>query len=201
MNRQRLGIMGGTFDPIHYGHLVAAEAARINYRLERVLFIPTSCPPHKEPGTVLNFWDRYLMVMLAVVSNPYFEVSRLECDRGGISYTIDTLIQLHELYGNDTDFFFIIGIDAFAEIFTWKRPQDLLQECHFLVTTRSGYDVSRQLQEMLGEDHRKAVSVLEIPLLDISSTGIRDRVKREQSIKYLLPEAVESYICQNRIYK
>lgn len=196
---RRLGIMGGTFDPIHYGHLATAEAARERYGLERILFIPTGCPPHKEPGSVSNFWDRYMMVMLAVLSNPYFEVSRLEYDRGGVSYTIDTLIQLQEMYGKDTDFYFICGIDTMLSIFTWKRPHDLFALCRFIVAMRPGYD-SKQLYDMLGDVYRERVCVMEIPMLDISSTEIRERVKKGLSIKYLLPEAVEAYIYKNNVY-
>jgi len=199
MSRQRLGIMGGTFDPIHYGHLVTAEAARERYGLERVLFIPTGCPPHKRPGTISDFWDRYLMVMLAILSNPHFEASRIEYDRGGVSYTIDTVTQLRGIYGDDTEFYFICGVDTFLEIFSWKRPQDLLRMCGFIVATRPGYNLSR-LYEILGDTYRDAVTVMEIPLLDISSTDIRARAKKGLSIKYLLPEAVESYIYKNKIY-
>lgn len=199
LSGRRLGIMGGTFDPIHYGHLVTAEAARERYGLERVLFIPTGCPPHKKPGSVSDFWDRYMMVMLAVLSNPNFEASRLEYDRGGVSYTIDTVIQLRGIYGDDTEFYFICGVDTILEIFSWKRPHDLFRMCRFIVATRPGYDLGR-FYEMLGDTYRDAVTVMEIPMLDISSTDIRERVKKGLSIKYLLPEAVESYIYKNKIY-
>lgn len=199
MKGRRLGIMGGTFDPVHYGHLVTAEVARERYGLERVLFIPTGHPPHKEPGTVSDFWDRYMMVMLAVLSNPYFEVSRLEYDRGGVSYTVDTLTQLRGIYGDEVEFYFICGIDTILGVFSWKRPHDVFNMCRFIVATRPGYDQGC-LREMLGDVYRDRVSVMEIPMLDISSTEIRERVKKGLTIKYLLPEAVENYIYKNKVY-
>ncbi|NPV29272.1 MAG: nicotinate-nucleotide adenylyltransferase [Firmicutes bacterium] len=200
MKGQRIGIMGGTFDPIHYGHLVTAEAAREKYGLERVIFVPSGHPPHKDAREVTDFWHRYLMVLLAVVSNPYFEVSRMEYDRGGVTYTIDTVREFRRLYGAGTELFFITGADAILEILTWKQPEELLAMCRFIAATRPGYDL-RQLNSLLGEFYQGAVSVLEIPMLSISSSDLRRRVKTGLSIKYLVPEPVEFYIFQNGLYR
>ncbi|MDH7577214.1 MAG: nicotinate-nucleotide adenylyltransferase [Bacillota bacterium] len=200
MNGRRIGIMGGTFDPIHYGHLVTAEAAREKYRLQRVIFVPSGHPPHKDPGTVTDFWHRYLMVILAVVSNPYFEVSRLEYERGGVTYTIDTVREFRHRYGTDTELFFITGADAILEIFTWKQSEELLAMCRFIAATRPGYDLG-QLNSLLGEFYQGAVSVLEIPVLSISSSDLRRRVKMGLSLKYLVPEGVEFYIEQHGLYR
>ncbi len=199
MNGERIGIMGGTFDPIHYGHLVTAEAAREKYQLQRVIFVPSGHPPHKEAGMVTDFWHRYLMVLLAVVSNPYFEVSRLEYDRGGVTYTIDTVREFRQRY-KSAELFFITGADAILEILTWKRPEELLAMCRFIAATRPGYDL-RQLNSLLGEFFQGAVSVLEIPMLNISSSNLRHRAKAGRSLKYLVPEPVEFYILQNGLYR
>lgn len=200
VKEQRIGIMGGTFDPVHYGHLVTAEAAREKYGLERVIFVPSGHPPHKDAREVTDFWHRYLMVLLAVVSNPYFEVSRMEYDRGGVTYTIDTVREFRRLYGAGTELFFITGADAILEILTWKQPEELLAMCRFIAATRPGYDL-RQLNSLLGEFYQGAVSVLEIPMLSISSSDLRRRVKTGLSIKYLVPEPVEFYIFQNGLYR
>lgn len=199
MEKVRLGVMGGTFDPIHYGHLLLAEVAREECRLDQVVFIPTACPPHKVKGTITSFWHRYLMVSLAVNSNPCFRASRLEFERGGVSYTVDTIAQLRQELGDEAEIFFIIGIDAFLDIFSWKSPEKLLGMCRFLVAARPGYDFSG-MKQMLGERYRDRAEILEMPMLDISSTDIRERVRKGLSIKYLLPEAVEDYIRHNRIY-
>jgi len=200
MNSTRVGIMGGTFDPIHYGHLVTAEAARERYRLDKVIFVPSGRPPHKAPGTVSDFWHRYLMVLLAVVSNPCFEVSRLEYERRGHSYTIDSMREFRLLYGPDADLYFITGADAMLEIFSWKEPEELFSLCNFIVATRPGYDLQK-LQNNIAASFIDKVSVLEIPLLSISSTDIRDRVKKSRSIRYLVPEAVDYYVHQNGVYR
>lgn len=200
MNEQRVGIMGGTFDPIHYGHLVTAEGAREKYKLSRVIFVPSGHPPHKEAGAVSPFWHRYLMVMLAVYSNPFFEVSKVEYDLGKPSYTVNTIREFRRLHDFGVDLFFITGADTFLEIFTWKQPEELLSMCRFIVATRPGYDLHR-LKNLLGEFYQGAVLILQIPMLNISSSDIRHRVKDGSSIKYLVPDPVESYIIQNGLYR
>lgn len=191
--------MGGTFDPIHYGHLVAAEAAREKFLLERVIFVPTGVPPHKEPGTVTDFWHRYLMVALAVLSNPHFEVSRLEYERGGVNYTVDTLRQLRRIYGAGARLFFITGADTILEIFGWREPEELLSLCRFIVAARPGYDM-HLVKEVLGKFYRTAVIPLEMPQLGISSSDIRRRVREGKPIRYLVPEAVDAYINREGLY-
>lgn len=199
MNGQRVGIMGGTFDPVHIGHLVTAEAAREQYGLQRVVFVPSGYPPHKTPDTVSNFWHRYLMAVLATAANPFFEVSQLEHERDGYSYTVDTVRAFRQLYGTGTELFFITGADAILEILGWKQPEELLAMCRFIAATRPGYDL-RQLNALLGEYFAGSVSILEIPVLSISSSNIRGRINRGASIKYLVPEAIEAYIMKNRLY-
>ncbi len=200
MDVLRIGIMGGTFDPIHYGHLVTAEAARERFGLKKVIFVPSGQPPHKKPEAVSPFWHRYLMVVLATYSNPYFEVSAVEYERGGPSYTVDTVREFRRLYGPDAELFFVTGADAILEILTWKAPEELLSLCRFIAATRPGYDL-RQLHQVLGEFYLGAVSLLEIPMLSISSSEIRERVRRGFSIKYLVPEPVEAYIYQKGLYR
>lgn len=200
MNGQRIGIMGGTFDPIHLGHLVTAESAREKYGLQRVVFVPSGHPPHKIRGTVSEFWHRYHMVLLATATNRYFEVSRLEHERGGYSYTVDTVRDFRRLFGAEAELFFISGADAILEILGWKQPEELLAMCRFIAATRPGYDL-RQLHARLGDYFAGSVSILEIPMLSVSSCDIRDRVGCGCSIKYLVPESVEAYIRKNRLYQ
>ena len=199
MSGQRVGIMGGTFDPIHYGHLVTAEAAREQYDLQTVVFVPSGQPPHKKPGSMTGFWHRYRMVALATAANPLFEVSKLENERGGLSYTVDTIRVFRQLYGAGTDIFFITGADAILEIIGWKQPEELLAMCRFIAATRPGYDLG-QLKAALGEYLAGSVSILENLAPNISSSDIRERVRTGASIRYLVPDAVESYIIENRLY-
>ncbi len=199
MSGQRIGIMGGTFDPVHVGHLVTAEAAREKHELQRVVFVPSEHPPHKERGAVSDFWHRYHMAVLATATNRFFEVSRLEHERGGYSYTVDTVRAFRSLLGDEAELFFITGADAILEIFGWKQPHELLAMCRFIAATRPGYDL-RQLHALLGEYFAGSVSILEIPLLSISSSDIRERVGRGVSIQYLVPENVEAYIRKNGLY-
>jgi nicotinate-nucleotide adenylyltransferase len=200
MSGQRVGIMGGTFDPVHYGHLVAAEAAREQYGLQQIVFVPSGYPPHKTGGTVSDFWHRYQMAVLATASNPFFEVSRMEYERGGRSYTVDTVRAFRQLYGAGTELFFVTGADAILEIVEWKQPEELLTMCRFIAVTRPGYDLC-QLNALLGEYFSRSVSILEIPAPSISSSDIRERVQRGASIKYLIPEAVEAYVMKSGLYR
>ena len=200
MSGQRIGIMGGTFDPVHYGHLVTAEAAREQYGLQEIVFVPSGNPPHKTTGIVSDFWHRYQMVVLATASNPFFEVSRMEHERGGRSYTVDTVRAFRQLYGDGAELFFVTGADAILEIIGWKQPEELMAMCRFIAATRPGYDL-RQLATLLGEYLAGSVSILEIPAPDISSSDIRERVRRGASIKYLVPEAVETYIIKSGLYQ
>lgn len=202
-NIKRIGIMGGTFDPIHFGHLITAEEARINFNLDRVIFVPTGNPPHKKDYEVTDPEHRYIMTALATNSNPFFQVSRIEIERRGYSYTVDTLNQFLEIYGKDVSLFFISGADAVLDILTWKNVKGVLDVCTFIAATRPGYPVKKledklkELKDLYGKD----VQLLEVTAVAISSTEIRKRVKEGRSIKYLVPESVEEYILKNGLYR
>lgn len=215
----KLGILGGTFNPIHYGHLAAAEEVRSRLGLKRVLFIPSFIPPHKQEEDVPSPANRMEMVRLAVAGNPLFEPSAIEIKRGGRSYTIDTIEALRQIHSG-AELYFITGLDSFLEIQTWNCWEKLMALCRFVVLSRPGYrfhDLSRidfmnSAGEKLAELDQGACSqavvqrgefiiFLEmIPLYDISSTDIRRRLKEGRSIKYLLPDAVENYIIKNKLY-
>ena len=199
---KKIGIMGGTFDPIHVGHLMTAEAVRDEFGLDKVLFIPAAVPPHKLDQQVTDARHRYLMTVLATTSNPHFDVSSIEMDRPGPSYTIDTIYELRRQYGENTDLFFITGADAIAEIPTWDRIEELLGLCQFIAATRPGFLPNvDNIKEYFGELGSARIHRLETPELEISSTNIRDRLKRGFSIKYIVPPAVEDYIYKEGLYK
>jgi nicotinate-nucleotide adenylyltransferase len=191
--------MGGTFDPIHYGHLVTAEEALWQFSLDEVLFVPTGQPWMKDRPDVSPPEHRYLMTVIAAASNPHFSVSRLEIDRGGPSYTVDTLRSLKEQYGEKTELFFVSGADAILEIFGWKDPEEVLELARFIAATRPGYDIARFERE--APTHHPAVEVMGVPALAISSTDIRDRVREGRPIRYLVPEGVKTYIEKTELYR
>lgn len=193
-----LGIMGGTFDPIHYGHLVTAEAARCGFKLEKVIFVPSGHPPHKKHSNISSAEHRYQMTKLAIQSNPCFEISRLELDRPGYSYAIDTVSTFLNKYGDETDLYFITGADAILEILTWKSVDMLMKHCKFIAATRPGFHLDDVSQ--LPAEFMKKIIFMEVPALAISSTDIRQRVATQRPIKYLLPEQVETYIFRNHLY-
>lgn len=198
----RIGIMGGTFDPIHYGHLVAAEVARAELGLHKIIFIPAGRPPHKQQQSITDSEHRYLMTVLATSSNPYFEVSRIEVDKDGLAYTIDTVKEIQRTYGEAATIYFITGADAVLELLTWYKIQELLTLCRFIAVTRPGFD-KRDLEQKIGEITSKydgEIICIEVPLLAISSTDIRERSRSGKPIKYLLPEAVEEYLEKNGLY-
>jgi nicotinate-nucleotide adenylyltransferase len=206
-NNRKIGIMGGTFNPIHYGHLVTAEEALIQFHLERVIFIPTGQPSHKTTGKIASPEDRYLMTVMATASNREFYVSRIEIDKKGKSYTIDTLRELKKIYGKNSELFFITGADAILEILTWKDTEEIIALCKFIAATRPGYNISKMedLKKRLFskkiEMAEQCLFIMEIPALAISSTDIRNRIKTNRPIKYLLPESVSSYLLKNELYK
>ncbi len=195
---QRLGIMGGTFDPIHFGHLLAAETARQVFHLQQIIFIPTGNPPHKKQGSSATAEQRWQMTRFAVDGNPYFSTSRMEIEREGFSYSFDTVCALQEQYPQ-AELYFIVGADAILELPTWKRVDELLTKCHFIATFRPGYDL-QALQDILPGKAFERISFLAMPAMDISSTDIRKRLKNGISIKYLLPQKVEDYIYKNNLY-
>ena len=199
MIRARIGIMGGTFDPIHYGHLVIAEAARYTFSLDKVIFIPTGRPPHKRNSDYTEAAYRAEMASLAISSYPHFALSLIEVERSGFSYSVDTVAAIAKEYHHNADLYFITGADAVLEIDTWHKTEQLVELCRFVAATRPGFDLSRL--EQLPAQWRAKIDVMEIPGLDISSTDIRLRVKEDKPIKYLLPEPVEQYIYQHHLYK
>ncbi|MCK4777555.1 MAG: nicotinate-nucleotide adenylyltransferase [Actinomycetia bacterium] len=206
MHKATIGIMGGTFNPIHLGHLVTAEEAFYQFNLDRVIFIPTGIPPHKKDEEIALPEDRYLMTVIATASNPHFEVSRIEIDRKGPSYTIDTVYEIHERYGEDTEIYFVTGADAIFEILTWKDTEQIYSLCRFIAATRPGYSLKRfqehhLLPEKKNENIKPKVSFMEIPALAISSTDIRRRIKEVKPIGYLVPEGVENYINKRKLYR
>jgi nicotinate-nucleotide adenylyltransferase len=196
---RRLGVMGGTFDPIHYGHLVTAEEALHQFGLDEVLFVPTGSPWMKERGEVSPAEDRYLMTVIATASNPRFRVSRAEVDREGPTYTIDTLRTMKDETGGDTDLFFITGADAVLEIFQWKDPGEMFDLAHFIAATRPGYDIAAF--EAHATNSHPGITVMNIPALAISSTDVRTRVAAGRPIRYLVPEGVNSYVQKAGLYR
>lgn len=191
-----MGVMGGTFDPIHYGHLVTAEEALVQFGLDSVLFVPTGRPWMKEHEVVSPAEDRYLMTVIATASNPLFRVSRMEVDRDGPTYTVDTLRGLKEIHGADVDLFFITGADAIVEILAWKDHEEVFELAHFIAATRPGYDL-----EAIQSPNHPEITVMNIPALAISSTDIRRRVAAGLPIRYLVPEGVKSYVEKAGIYR
>jgi nicotinate-nucleotide adenylyltransferase len=196
---KRLGVMGGTFDPIHYGHLVTAEEALEQFRLDEVVFVPTGQPWMKEHEVVSPSEDRYLMTVIATASNPKFSVSRVEVDREGATYTVDTLRSLREEQGAGTDLFFISGADAILEILHWREPQELFDLAHFIAATRPGYDLAHFEED--ATSLRSEVTVMHVPALAISSTDIRARIADGHPIRYLVPEGVKSYVEKAGLYR
>ncbi len=196
MTGARLGVMGGTFDPIHHGHLVAASEVAASYDLDEVVFVPAGRPYRKVGGQVSAAEDRYLMTVIATSADPRFSVSRVDIDRPGPTYTRDTLADLRRERGEDTELLFITGADALAQILTWQDAPALMSEAHFVGVTRPGYETT--LPEGLPADR---VSLLEIPALAISSTGCRDRVRRGLPVRYLVPEGVVTWIEKRALYR
>jgi nicotinate-nucleotide adenylyltransferase len=200
----RFGIMGGTFDPIHLGHLVTAEEARFQLRLDRVIFVPNRRPPHKDATDVSDPESRYLMTFLATAANPYFSVSREEIDRDGVSYAVDTIRAFRARFAG-TDLYYITGADAIQQILRgeWRETDRLLEMCEFIAATRPGYALSHDdwQKSHIGRGYRDRIHTMEIPALAISSTDIRNRVRHGRPIKYIVPDGVEQFIYTNALYR
>ncbi|WP_073257710.1 nicotinate-nucleotide adenylyltransferase [Cryptosporangium aurantiacum] len=192
---RRVGVMGGTFDPVHHGHLVAASEVGSLFGLDEVVFVPTGNPWQKDDATVSAPEDRYLMTVIATASNPRFSVSRVDIDRPGPTYTIDTLRDLRRLWGPDVELFFITGADALSAILSWKDVDELFDLAHFIGVTRPGYTLSGA---HLPED---AVTLVDVPAMAISSSGCRDRVRAGLPVWYLVPDGVVQYIEKRRLYR
>ena len=199
----KIGLMGGTFDPIHVGHLVTAEEARQQFDLTNVIFVPTGMPPHKNSAMISLPEHRYLMTTLAVMSNPHFFVSRIEIDQKKPTFTIDTVKHYSSWKNPAPEIYFITGADAILEIFTWKDYEELLNLCTFIAVSRPGYSLERfhESLDKTSSKMRQKVHLLEIPALAVSSTFIRERVTLGKTIKYLTPEPVEQYIKKHELYK
>ena len=198
----RIGLLGGTFDPPHIGHLVLATAAVEQLDLERVVFIPAGVPPHKQGDLITSGTDRLVLTRLAIAGEPAFELSPLEVERPGVSYTVDTLEQLTDLYGSTTSLFLIMAADSFAQLATWREPDRLLLLAEWAVGPRPGYDLpSREaLAERWGARHER-IHLLDAPLLAISSSDLRARVAGRRSIRYLVPRAVEDQVTARGLYR
>ena len=200
--KQKIGLMGGTFDPIHVGHLLTAEAVREQFGLARVIFIPAAQPPHKQGRQVAPAYARLIMTEMAVAGNPSFAVSRIELQRSGPSYSVDTLRELQAAHGREAEYYFITGADAINELYSWHEAETLLESCHFIAATRQGcaLDLLRLEGEMGEALVRGHIHELPTPELEISSTDIRSRVQEGRSIKYLVTAEVEAYIYKEGLY-
>ena len=197
----RLGIMGGTFDPIHYGHLVTAEQAREALGLDLVLFMPAGAPAFKLDQHVTNPEDRYAMTVLATAANEAFFTSRLEIDRAGVTYTADTLRYLRAQYPDNVKLYFITGADAILDIVSWRDAGDIAELATLIAATRPGYDISQAHVRIEASGYPFDVRYIEIPALAISSTNIRQRVALGKSVRYLTSESVVGYIRKNNLYQ
>ncbi|WP_083319805.1 nicotinate-nucleotide adenylyltransferase [Corynebacterium sp. HMSC074A01] len=193
----RIGIMGGTFDPIHHGHLVAASEVADRFDLDEVLFVPTGNPWQKADREITAAEDRYLMSVVATASNPRFSVSRVDIDRGGPTYTLDTLRDLREQFP-DAKLFFITGADALSSIMSWRHWEEMFELAEFVGVTRPGYELT---EEMFPEEIQRRVHLIEIPAMAISSTDCRKRAHEGRPVWYLVPDGVVQYIAKNRLYQ
>jgi nicotinate-nucleotide adenylyltransferase len=199
-SNRAIGIMGGTFDPIHYGHLIIGEEPRRRFGLEKVIFVPAGDPPHKKDYDVSAKEHRYAMTVLATASHPDFECSRMEMDRPGPSYSVDTIRQIKRDYGTDMQVYFITGADAILEILTWHEHDKLKSLCKFIAATRPGYDLD-ELKHRVPKDYLDQTVFLEVPGVHISSTDLRARIAEGEPIKYMVPESIEAYILKSGLYR
>ena len=223
----RLGIMGGTFDPIHLGHLRAAEEIYWAFGLDRIIFVPAARPPHKEEVVVASALHRYEMVSLATVFTPYFTVSPIELTRAGKSYSVETLREFQKMYGLNASLYFVVGVDAFLEMSGWRQARELFGLARIIVTARPGWRLD-EVERLLTSDQRKIlgsprfrylkisdidpervereldprqVLLVEVVSLDIASREIRDLVEQGRSIRHLVPDTVAAYMAKNRLYQ
>jgi nicotinate-nucleotide adenylyltransferase len=195
---KRIGVFGGTFDPIHNGHLVAASEVAHALALAEVIFVPTGQPWQKEYRDLAPAEDRYLMTVIATASDALMSVSRVDIDRLGETYTVDTLTDLRAARGTEAEFFFIMGADALAGIKSWRNTENLFSMAHFVGCTRPGHPVD---VDSLKEDFKGDFTLIEIPALEISSTACRERVKTGRPIRYLVPDGVIQYIAKRGLYR
>lgn len=198
---EKYGIFGGTFNPIHFGHLMICEYLKEELGLDKVIFIPTGNPPHKSLD--VSAIDRYNMVKLAISSNPDFEISDIETNRVNLSYTVDTIIELKKIYENQK-LFFLIGLDTLFQLKTWRKIEELSREIEFVVALRPKYididEINRELK-FLRENYGTIVEIIHTPLYEISSTELRTRIRDKKSVRYLIPNNVVNYIKEGGFYK
>lgn len=192
----KIAVMGGTFNPIHYAHLLSAEEVREGLGYDKILFMPSARPPHKYADVIIPPEHRHQMVLLATAENPHFEVSRMELERAGPSYTIQTLKALQQLYGDTAELAWIIGADSLIEYKVWKDFDEVLGRCLMIATTRPNYELNRVPRAI-----RNRVTIFQITGVDISATEIRERIRRGLSIRYLVPETVRAYIYRHGLYR
>lgn len=197
----KYGILGGTFDPPHNGHLKIAAAARSALGLAQIVFIPAGQPPHKLDDPVSPAATRLAMLELALARHPNFVISRLELLRAGPSYTVDTLRELHQTLGDDAEIYFIMGMDSLQNFHTWHQPQEIVKLCKLAVLRRPGFDVDLDTLEKQVPGATASLVILPGPEFDISASEIRARVRRGESIRGLVPPAVAAFIKTNRLYK
>ena len=187
----RIGILGGTFNPIHIGHLILAEEARFKLKLDKLIFVPAFIPPHKDASEIISAKDRLAMVKIAIEDNPAFGVSTYEIDAKKKSYSIDTLKEFSSIYGDDAQLCFITGSDSLKDLFSWKDVNDIFKISKFIVANRPGYPI---------KDVPKEVDTVVITPIEVSSEDIRKRLKEHRSIRYLVPEKVRKYIIERKLY-
>lgn len=197
---QRVGVLGGTFDPVHFGHLAIAEEARVHLSLDVVLFVPARDQPLRRGDRTSSPQHRAAMLSRAILGNPAFRLSRIEFERAGPSYTVDTMALLRERYPRGSALFFLLGNDALAELPRWKDPERLITLCQLVVFDRPGYDFDPRLLFLQIPLLRKRLTRLEGPRLEISATELRRRVRKGWPIRYQLPDAVEEYVHSHRLY-
>ena len=188
---KRIGILGGTFNPVHIGHLAIAQVARESLDLDKVFFVPSNLPPHKSSKNVLPTAQRYHMVQMAIEDNPYFDISDFETKRAGKSYSIDTVEHFYQLYLGKAKLYFIIGEDSFSKLETWKHIESIVKLADFVVVNRPGFNI---------EDSKIKVKTIAMPGLDISSSSVRRCLRLSKTVKYFLPEKVLKYIKRKKLY-
>ena len=195
-----IGILGGTFDPIHIGHLILAEEARVQLRFNEIFFVPAGQPWLKAGRSITPAFHRVEMVRRAIAGNPYFKLCTLEVERSGLSYTVDTLMALREQLGAETFFFFILGRDTLADLPLWKEPNRLIQVCHLVVAPRISPGINLDSLEASVPGIKNNIIQLDMPVIEISSSVIRQRLAQGLSIRYLVPHEVERYITERKVY-
>lgn len=201
VEKRRIGIIGGTFNPIHLGHLMIAEVARESFHLEKVIFVPARIPPHKH-NDVIDAKHRYAMTAAAVADNPYFEISDVEMRREGPSYTIDTIHYFKKIYGDSVSFYFIAGTDTIRDLPNWKFIDELLEYCHFIGAMRpDGSQVVDTTLDLLGSKAKNRIHLMNVPEMKLSATYLRDRLRHGLTVRYMLPKCVVQYIEKYDIYR